>query len=168
MDNVSREFIKQAVYRFELNLPRIEKCLDELSEKEIWKRPNNSSNSVGNLILHLCGNITQYIISGIGGASDERNRDSEFSAEGGMSKDELREKIRTTVANAVKVMQNLTEDDLLQVKSLQGFDVSGIASIIHVVEHFSYHTGQITFWTKCLMDKDMGFYSGMDLNKKNK
>jgi uncharacterized damage-inducible protein DinB len=168
MDNVSQELIKQSVYRFELNLPRIEKCLGELNDEEIWQRPNNSSNSIGNLILHLCGNITQYIISGLGGKTDERNRDSEFSAAGGLSKDELREKIKTTVNEAVKVMKNLSEDDLTRVKSLQGFNVSGIANIIHVVEHFSYHTGQITFWTKCLKDKDLGFYKGMDLNKKNK
>jgi uncharacterized damage-inducible protein DinB len=167
MDNISKELIKQSVYRFELNLPRIEKCLNELSDEEIWQKPNSSSNSIGNLILHLCGNITQYIISGLGGKTDERNRDSEFSAEGGISKNELREKIKSTVTDAVHVMKNISEDDLLHVKSLQGFDVSGIANIIHVVEHFSYHTGQITFWTKCIKDKDMGFYSGMDLNKKN-
>jgi uncharacterized damage-inducible protein DinB len=168
MDNVSQELIKQSVYRFELNLPRIEKCLDELNDEEIWQRPNSSSNSIGNLVLHLCGNITQYIISGLGGKADERNRDSEFSAAGGMKKDELRKKIQSTVMNAVQVMKNLDENDLTGVKSLQGFDVSGIANIIHVVEHFSYHTGQITFWTKCLKDKDLGFYKEMDLNKKNK
>ncbi len=166
--NINREFIEQSIYRFSLNLPIIEKCLGELTDEELWQRPNSSSNSIGNLILHLCGNITQYIISGLGKEPDNRNRASEFSAQGGLSRDDLKLKISTTVNKAIAIMNELNEKDLTEVKTLQGFEVSGIANIIHVVEHFSYHTGQITFWTKCLKDKDLGFYSGMDLNRKNK
>jgi uncharacterized damage-inducible protein DinB len=166
--NTSNEFIGQSIYRFKLNLPRIEKCLDELSEEEIWQRPNRSSNAIGNLILHLCGNITQYVISGLGKQADNRDRESEFSARGSLGKKELKEKITETVNNAIKVFEELSEKDLLETKSLQGFEMSGVANILHVVEHLSYHTGQITFWTKCLKDKDLGFYSGMDLNARNR
>ena len=168
MTTLSQEFIEQAIFRMEENNVRIEKCLALLNEEEVWKKPNPSSNSVGNLILHLCGNIRQYIISSLGKADDNRKRDMEFSATGGYTKKELSDKILSTAAEAIKTMQNLSEEDLLGVKSVQGFEYSGIGIILHVVEHYSYHTAQIAFWTKLLKDKDLGFYAGQDLNVKNK
>jgi len=166
--NQADEIIEQAIFRLEENTPRIEKCLNELSEEEIWKKPNNSSNSVGNLILHLCGNITQYIISSLNEKEDNRNRDKEFTTTSGYTKSELLKKLTTTLDQAIHILKNLSEKDLLRVRTVQGFDYSGIGIIIHVVEHYSYHTGQITFWTKFLKNKDLGFYAGVDLNKKNK
>lgn len=168
MNNLSNEFITQSVLYFSANLPRIEKCLDELTDEEIWKRPNNSSNSIGNLVLHLCGNITQWVISGVGNKPDKRNRDSEFQATEGFKKDELKEKISSVINKSITIIKNLDETELTDLKFVQGDNHSVIAIIIHVTEHLSYHTGQITFWTKCLKDKDMGYYAGMDLNKKNK
>ena len=162
------EIIEQAIFRFWENTPRIERCLNELSEEGIWKKPNNSSNSVGNLILHLCGNITQYIISSLGKKEDNRNRDKEFTTTSGYNKSELLKKLTSTLDEAILTLKNLNEKDLLKVQSVQGFNYSGIGIIIHVVEHYSYHTGQITFWTKLLKDKDLGFYANVDLNKKNK
>lgn len=165
---LTNEFIDQAVFRLEENTPRIKKCLEELTEEEVWKRPNDSSNSVGNLILHLCGNITQYIISSLGEKEDERERDKEFETRGGFTKDELFEKLSSTVDEAVEVIKEMDEKKLLKVRSVQGFEYSGVGNIIHVVEHYSYHTGQIAFWTKLLKDRDLGFYAGVDLNVKNK
>jgi uncharacterized damage-inducible protein DinB len=167
MNTISKEFIEQSVIYINENLPRIEKCLNELNNDEVWKRPNSSSNSIGNLVLHLCGNITQWIISGLGKEHDKRNRDSEFEASSGYTANELKEKISSTISKAVSIIKNLDEDGLTSVKSVQGNNYSGIAIIVHVTEHLSYHTGQITFWTKCLKDKDMGYYAGKDLNKKN-
>jgi len=165
---LAAEFIDQAALRLEENHPRIEKCLNELEEDDIWKRPNTSSNSVGNLILHLCGNMTQYIISSLGETEDTRERDKEFSAQSGYNKAELMDRLKSTVNQSIQVIQGLAEEDLLKVRSVQGFNHSGIGIIIHVVEHYSYHTGQIAYWTKLLKDKDLGFYAGLDLNKKNK
>ena len=164
----TEEFLKQSAYRLSLNTPRIEKCLKELSEAEVWQRPNSTTNSVANLILHLCGNIRQYIISGLGGKEDLRERDKEFSATAGYNKQQLLEKLSATVSEAIEVLQNLQEEDLLNVRSVQGSDHTGTGIIIHVVEHYSYHTGQIAFWTKLLKERDLGFYAGLDLNKKNK
>jgi uncharacterized damage-inducible protein DinB len=152
----------------EENNARIEKCLALLSEQEAWKKPNPSSNSIGNLILHLSGNIRQYIVSSLGKADDTRMRDLEFSASGGFTKKELLDKLLSTTGAAINTLKNLKEEDLLAVKSVQGFELSGIGIIVHVVEHYSYHTGQIAFWTKILKDKDLGFYAGQDLNVKNK
>jgi uncharacterized damage-inducible protein DinB len=167
IQNVTTEFIDQAVNRLEENTPKIKKCLDELSEPEIWQRPNASSNSVGNIILHLCGNITQYILSSLGDIEDKRERDKEFSTKGGMRKDELLAKLKATVDHAILIIKNINPNELPRVRSVQGYELSAIGIIIHVVEHYSYHTGQIIFWTKLLKDKDLGFYANVDLNKKN-
>jgi|SRR4030095_8816940 len=168
MNQIAKEFLKESIFRINENLPRIKKCLDELTDYKLWQRPNNSSNSIGNLVLHLCGNITQYIISGIGKKEDNRKRASEFEAKGGFTREELKEKITSNINSAVLILKNLNEEDLTEVKTVQGYRYSGIAIIIHVTEHLSYHTGQITYWTKCLTNKEIGYYSGMDLNKKNK
>ena len=163
-----REFINQSIRHLDENTPRIKICLDELSEEEVWRRPNVSSNSIGNLILHLCGNMTQYIISSLGGIEDRRERDLEFSTTSGYNKKELLEKLTSTVSQCKRVIKDLSGGELLKVRSVQGFNHSGTGIIIHVVEHYSYHTGQIAFWTKLLKDKDLGFYAGQDLNVKNR
>ena len=165
--SISSEFLEQCVFRLNENTPRIKICLDLLTEEEIWQRPNQPSNSIGNLILHLCGNITQYIISSLGNQPDQRNRDGEFSAGSGHSKSELFLKLSQTVQNAVEIIRGMSEEELLKKRAVQGFTFSGIGNIIHVVEHYSYHTGQIVYWTKLLKDKDLGFYKGIDLNVKN-
>lgn len=166
--SLAQEFKAQSIFRLEENPPRIKKCLDQLSEDEVWKKPNNSSNSIANLILHLCGNITQYIHSSLANTPDNRNRDLEFSITQAYSKAELFEKIDTVIKTAVKIIDDCDEATLLKLKSVQGFEFSGTGIIIHVVEHLSYHTGQIAFWTKYLKNQDLGFYEGMDLNVKNK
>jgi uncharacterized damage-inducible protein DinB len=167
MQLIANEFIQCCIHQLEENTPKIKKCLDELTEEEVWKKPNASSNSVGNQLLHLCGNITQWILSSLGDTPDQRERDLEFSTEGGLTKKELFDKLESTVSNAIKVIQSLTGDELLQLRSVQGYQHSGVGIIIHVVEHYSYHTGQIIFWTKLQKNKDMDFYAGVDLNKKN-
>jgi uncharacterized damage-inducible protein DinB len=162
-----KEFKEHSIYRIERNTPRIATCLELLSEEEVWHRPNEASNSVANLILHICGNMTQYIISSIGGAADNRERDKEFSATGGLTKAELLHKLQTTVDDAVRVINEASIEELLRIRSVQGFSYSGIGNIIHVTEHYSYHTGQIAFWVKLLRDKQLGFYANMNLNVKN-
>ncbi len=162
-----REFAEQIARHMEMNTPRIEKCLAELSETELWQRPNPGSNSVGNLLLHLCGNITQYVLCSLGGLPDHRVRDAEFSAEAGPGKAELYEKIQKTVQQATQIIRNASQEEMLRVRTVQGFEMSGIAISIHVCEHYSYHTGQIAFWVKLLKNKDLGFYAGIDLNAKN-
>ena len=161
------EFIAQAIHRIDENTQKLETCIQELNETEIWKRPNLHSNSVGNIILHLCGNIRQYAISSLGNSKDVRERDKEFSADGGYAGPELLKKLTDTIEHAKNVIQNTTEEELFRERKVQGYTHSGIGIILHVTEHYSYHTGQIIFWTKLLKDKDLGFYAGIDLNVKN-
>ncbi len=162
------ELVKNALYRMDESTRMISKSLAEVSEDKIWQKPNDSLNSIGNLILHLCGNITQYVISSLGETEDTRNRDEEFSSNKFLTKEELLVKLNATVDTAKRVIFDANEKQLLQLKSVQGFTFSGVGIIMHVVEHYSYHTGQIAFWVKQLTNKDLGFYDGQDLNKKNK
>lgn len=167
LEEFKKEFIDQSIHRIDENTKRLRACLDEINESDTWRRPNENSNSVGNLILHLCGNIRQYAISSLGNIPDSRERDKEFSADGGYSKLELFDKLRSTLEEAKGVMQNVSTIDLLRKRKVQGYTYSGIGIIIHITEHYSYHTGQIIFWTKLLKNKDLGFYAGVDLNVKN-
>lgn len=164
---MTTEFLGQSVFRIQENLQRIEKCLSLLTEEQMWKKPNSSTNSIANLILHLCGNSTQYVISSLGEKPDFRQRDEEFLIGGGMSKEEIFSQIESTVLEVTSLLENLTEAELLKEREVQGFRLSGMGNVIHVVEHFSYHTGQIAIQTKLLTDRDLGFYDDLDLNVKN-
>ena len=161
------EFIEQSIYYIEKNTPRIIRCLQEIDEIEIWKSPNGNSNSVANLLLHLCGNIRQYVISALGTIKDTRERDKEFSTKTGYTKSALLNELTNTISEATSIIKDMDEDRLTKIYSVQGTSLSGIGIIIHVTEHYSYHTGQIVFWTKQIRNKDLGFYSNIDLNARN-
>lgn len=162
------ELVKNALYRMDESTRMIEKSLTSISEEELWLKPNDSLNSIANLILHLCGNISQYIISSLGENEDTRQRDIEFSTSGGLTKNEVFAKLVETVDTAKRIIFDANIDQLLKLRSVQGFTFSGVGVIMHAVEHYSYHTGQIAFWVKQLKNKDLGFYEGLDLNIKNK
>ncbi len=162
------EFIKESIYRINESTQRVLKCLNEIDEIELWKKPNEHSNSIGNIVLHLCGNISQYIISSLDQVEDIRERDKEFSANEAFKKSELLTKLQQTINEAITVMEGLVEAALVKLYFVQGFQLSGIGIIIHVTEHFSYHTGQIAFWVKLLKNTDLGFYQNINLNVKNK
>jgi uncharacterized damage-inducible protein DinB len=138
-------------------LPRIIGCLEQLSDEEIWWRPNEASNSIGNLVLHVCGNIRQWIISGLGGAADRRERDKEFAEHGPILASALREKFQQTVNEAGAVMARLTPTALMRRYRVQGYDVTGYEAAAHVIEHVAYHAGQIIYVTKLKRAKDLGF-----------
>ncbi len=141
---------------------RIEACLERLSEEQIWMRGKENENAVGNLVLHLCGNVNQWIVSALGGRPDSRVRASEFAARGGAGKTELAQRLRTTVDEALRVIGGLTSEHLTKRHTIQGYDVCGLEAIYHVVEHFSMHAGQIIFITKLLTTEDLGFYRHLD------
>jgi hypothetical protein len=139
------------------HLPRLIRCLKMLPEKEIWWRANPTSNSAGNLVLHLSGNVRQWIISGLGNEQDHRDRDREFAERGPIPRRALVALIRNTVKDAVRVLGHLSEDSLQRMYDIQGFRVSGTYAVFQVVTHFAYHTGQIIFLTKLKLGKDLRF-----------
>jgi uncharacterized damage-inducible protein DinB len=159
---LGEQFLKYSAGKLRELASRIEICLDQLSEEQVWAREKESENAVGNLVLHLCGNVGQWIVSTVGNRPDTRNRSSEFAARGAASKDELREQLRVTVESALGVIERLTPAQLTPRHTIQGYDVSVMEAIYHVVEHFSMHTGQIIFATKLLTTADLGFYRHLE------
>jgi len=139
-------------------MPKIEKCLDLLSEEDVWWRSHETNNSVGNLLLHLSGNVRQWIVSGIGGAPDSRQRPLEFSERDPIPKEIVWSKLQNAVADASQVLKTFPAGQLLEKRNIQGFDNTALQAIFHVVEHFSLHTGQIIYITKLRQGRDLKFY----------
>lgn len=139
-------------------MPKIGKCLEGLAEDDIWWRADESNNSVGNLLLHLAGNVRQWIISGLGGAADHRDRPTEFSQRQPISREALWSSLEATVDEADRVLQAFPRHQLLTKRMIQKYEETALQAIFHVVEHFSYHTGQIVYVTKLRQKKDLRFY----------
>jgi len=156
--DLSKEFLDQVNHSIqEHHLPRIERCLKTLSEEDIWWRPNEASNSVGNLVLHLSGNVRQWIISGLGGAPDRRVRDQEFVECGPIPRRALLALLRRTVREAARVLDRLPADELARARPIQKFEVTGFTAAFHVAEHFAFHSGQIIYVAKMKRGVDLGF-----------
>ena len=139
-------------------LPKIERCLEKLTDEQIWWRANEESNSIGNLILHLCGNARQWIICGVGSQPDMRDRDSEFAQRETIPRDELLTLLRSTLSEVQTTLRDLDPSILLERRKIQGNDVEILEAIFHVTEHFSMHTGQIIMVAKMLTGSDLRFY----------
>ena len=156
---ISRAFLERAsAFLLGDYLPKIERCLEKLTDDQIWWRANEESNSIGNLILHLCGNARQWIICGVGGRPDHRNRDAEFAQRGVIARDELLTLLRSTLAEVDTTLRTFDPSLLLEYRKIQGNDVELLYAIFHVTEHFSMHTGQIIMLTKMLTASDLRFY----------
>ena len=154
---LAKAFRKDSRECFEKYLPQIVLCLRQLSEEDIWWRPNEAANAAGNIVLHLSGNVRQWIISGLGGAPDLRVRDLEFSERGPVSRRKLIAQLKKTVEEACEVIDEVSDEALLRQFRIQGYRASGLAAIAHVYEHFAYHAGQIVYLTKLKRGKDLKF-----------
>jgi len=157
--SIASNFLEYSAEKLTQLCGRVETCLGKLTPEQIWIRGSENQNAVGNLVLHLNGNVRQWILTGVGGAPDKRVRDLEFSARGGESAETLAQRIRETVGDAAKLIRSLPPDRLAEHATIQGHDVTLLEAIFHVVEHFSGHTAQIIFITKMLTGEDLGFYS---------
>jgi hypothetical protein len=146
------------------SLPRIEKCLGLLTPEQVWWRPNGNTVSIGNLVLHLMGNVHQNLVHALGGAPNRRDRAREFSEPGPIPTAELWGRLAGTMEEARASLDRLTPAALLRAYRVQGFTESGMSILVHTVEHFSYHVGQITYAVKARLDVDTGYYAGVDLN----
>jgi uncharacterized damage-inducible protein DinB len=148
-------------------IPRLRKCLAQLTEGDIWYRPNANSNAVGNLVLHLNGNVRQWVISTLGGAPDRRQRQREFDERGPLPTAHLLELLDELERDFAKTLKELTPDALTKSYEVQGFQETGTGILLHVAEHFSYHVGQITYFVKMKKDLDIGYYEEEDLDVTN-
>jgi uncharacterized damage-inducible protein DinB len=153
---------------FEESYTRIFKCLTLLDDDLVWKSVNPVTPPIGNLILHLCGNARQWILSGLGDLPDNRKRDEEFVVQKSIRKSDLIFLLENMKVNIKQTLADLEEGQLTKPLVIQGFHETGFSVLVHVIEHFSYHTGQITTLTKIHTNTPTGYYAGFDLNKLNK
>jgi hypothetical protein len=142
--------------------PRLRESIASLTEEQIWWRPNAASNSIGNLMLHLDGNVRQWLVASFNRQEDSRNRPAEFNAKEGISAAALLEQLGATMHEAAEVLVRLTEADLIAPYEIQGYHVHGLDAVYLVVEHFGMHYGQILYIAKQLRDDDLGFHSKLN------
>lgn len=129
---------------------KLRACLEALPDDALWRKPAPGSNAIGNLLLHLNGNVRQWIVSGIGGVSDVRERDTEFAAREGAPAAELMARLEGTLAEADAVLARLTPDGLMQRRSIQSRELTVLEAVYHVTEHFAMHTGQVILLVKMM------------------
>lgn len=151
-------FTDSAVRRLEQNCGRIADCVSRLNEEQIWARGSANENATGNLMLHLAGNVRQWILAGVDRQADVRDRDAEFAAAGGVTGAQMLERLQGTVREACAVIGALRAEQLEETRVIQGYEISVLEAVFHVVEHFGMHTGQIMFATKILTHEDLGYY----------
>jgi hypothetical protein len=138
--------------------PRMRTCVESLTDEQIWWRPNHASNSVGNLLLHLNGNVRQWLVASFNRQEDNRNRPAEFNSREQPPGSQLIRQLDETLQEASAVLSRLTEADLLRRYEIQGYNVTGLQAVYQVVEHFGLHHGQIIYVAKMLRGEDLGFY----------
>ncbi|MDD5088042.1 MAG: DUF1572 family protein [bacterium] len=159
MTDLGQNFLREIARLLrDVHLPRIREAVELLSDQELWARAGDATNSVGNLLLHLEGNVRQHVICGVGGIADSRNRPLEFAARGGVSKEILLKKLEETVREAAQILEEFDPSLLLEKRVIQNNDVVLMDDILHVLEHFSYHAGQIILVAKTLKQHDFGWY----------
>lgn len=159
---LDRLFLEFSVSKLRQLTGRIQECVMRLDDEQLWARPSPTQNATGNLLLHLAGNVRQWIVSGVGGKPDIRVRDREFSARGGIGRDELIERLEGTVEEATAVLEKLPPARLAERVTIQGYEVSLLEAIYHVVEHYSQHTGQVITLTRLITDSQLDFYKHLD------
>ena len=145
------QFLEQTDIMIDNAFERIIHCLGQLEEEHIWYRPDSSVNSIGIILNHLCGNLRQWIISGIGGLEDIRNRPVEFSDSAKLSKIELINKFGEIISDSKKTINNFNPDNLLERLRIQGFEESALSAIYRVVAHLELHAGQIIYITRLIL-----------------
>jgi len=156
---VESEFLSFSADKLTQLLNRIDTCVQRLTYEQVWAKSSVKQNSVGNLLLHLNGNVRQWILHAVAGQPDLRDRDAEFAALNGPAAPELLARLRATVEEAVALFHTLPPARLLERVQVQGYDRTVLAAIYHVVEHFAGHTFQIIYATKLLTGEDLGFYA---------
>ena len=152
------DFLRVSHYQLRTRVKRIETCLGILTDDQIWARRHEVENAVGNLVLHLCGNIKQWVVGGIGEQSVVRDRDAEFAQRAPLSAAELAGRLRAVAGEAEAVLERLTSAHLVKPRRIQGYDVTVLHAIYHVIDHLAEHSGQIIWATKGLTGRDLGFY----------
>jgi uncharacterized damage-inducible protein DinB len=157
-------FLSQCIRKLKQYQGRINECVDRLTEEQIWWRGADAGNAIGNLMLHLVGNLRQWILHGVSGWPDTRIRDLEFDTRGGETAADLKTRLDEVVKQAVGAIESLTEERLLETITVQNYQVTVLEAVSHVTQHFAEHTGQIVYATKLLTGQGFDWYA--HLNRK--
>jgi len=136
--------------------PRVKRCVEDLSEEAVWWREHESNNSVGNLLLHLTGNLNQFVIAGIGGSPDTRDKEREFAERNRVPKNILLDRLQEALHETDKILETLEPKRLLETINIQNKERPVFEVVSIVVEHFALHTGQIIYVTKLKTGRDLG------------
>jgi hypothetical protein len=150
-DELAKHVAEEAARELSDALGKIAHCVDQLHDAQIWSRPDPALNSIGNLLLHLTGNLTQWIVCGIGGAADHRHRAAEFAERGPIPRGDLTRRLEAAVAGASAALKRSSASELTRVRLIQGFDVTGLAAIFHSIPHFRGHTQEIVHMTRRIL-----------------
>jgi len=152
--NIGSQFLEQTNNNINKSSKTIIHCLDQLKDEHIWYGPDSSVNSIGIIINHLCGNLRQWVISGIGGAEDIRKRPLEFDDSKKLTKNELKDKFQEIISHCRKIIKDFNPDNLLEERRIQGFDKNALSAIYSTVTHLGLHAGQIAYITHLILKSD--------------
>lgn len=166
--SVESLFLQFSVEKLKQFTERIEFCLGKLTAEQIWARGGGNENAIGNLVLHLTGNVRQWIVSSLGNDPVPRDRDAEFAATGGVEPAALLSGLKAVIDKATQIIAELDTERLTRTYEIQNYRTSGVEAVYHVVEHFGEHTGQIIFATKMLTGADLGFYRHLRTQERTK
>lgn len=159
MTDLAQGFVAQSRYYLQNEYrTKLRVAVEALPADALWWRPNEQSNSVGNLLVHLAGNVRQWIVSGVGGAPSTRDRAAEFAARSGSGAAELLANLEQVLDETDAVLAKITAADLATTRTIQGRDITVLEAIYHVVEHFSLHLGQVVFIAKAHAPGSVSFY----------
>ncbi len=137
---------------------KLRHCVNALPRAAAWARPNESSNSIGNLLVHLTGNVTEWILGGVGEQTVTRHRAGEFEQKDGADASTLLDNLEAVLREADSVLADLSAQDLERSIMIQGRETTVLGAVYHVVEHFAMHTGQIVLLTKMYAPGKIHFY----------
>lgn len=151
-------FVREANASLDACREQIEHCVKQLSEPQIWDRPHKEMNSIGNLILHLGGNLRQWVVTGLSDLPDDRDRPAEFSEVGPLPTSDLLETLKSTIEQAKQTLNSLSDGELLETRRIQGFELTAVGAIFNCVPHFKGHTQEIVCLTRMQLGENYKFH----------
>jgi hypothetical protein len=154
---VAQELVRAARETLSEGMHKIEHCVGQLSDEQLWWRPRPEMNSIANLMLHLSGNLRQWMINGITGAPDTRNRPREFGDRSNKPKAELLAKLQSTVKDVDEVLASLDAEKLTTQRRIQGWEVTVIEALFSAVPHFRGHVQEIIHMTRVQLGEKYQF-----------
>ena len=156
-DTLAQAVISEARHRLTEGFKKIQHCVDQLTQEQVWWRPHESMNSIANVLLHLCGNLEQWLINGIGELPDNRDRPAEFADRSETSKEELLRQLEETLQRVDETLASVSAESLLAPRRIQGFDLTVLGAIFDAVPHFSGHVQETIYVTRTLLGEQYRF-----------